>query len=84
MGDRFDKLLVMENLSSPASPFSNVINFLRSECMSNGVHKVENDTIYFHQIKCCQNLWLCISEICLNATVILRNTLVTQSNRAIN
>lgn len=52
--------------------------------MSNGVHKVENDTIYFHQIKCCQNLWLCTSEICLNATAILCNTLATQNNRAIN
>lgn len=52
--------------------------------MSNGVHKVENDTIYFHQIKRCQNLWLCTSEICLNATVTLCNSLAIQTNGAIN
>lgn len=52
--------------------------------MSKGVHKVENDTIYFHQIKCCQNLWLCTSEICMNASAILCNTLATQTSRTIN
>jgi len=52
--------------------------------MSNGVHKVENDTIYFHQIKYRQNLWLCTSKICQNATAILCNTLATQTNGAIN
>lgn len=84
MADRFDKLLVMENLNSPSSPFSKCNKFLRSECMSNGVHKVENDAIYFHQIKCRQNVWLCTSKICLNTTAILCNTLATQTNRAIN
>lgn len=43
--------LWIEGILNKLFPLSSkIINFLRSECISHEVNKVENDTIYLHQI----------------------------------